>query len=63
MKSFAQRLMAYRDRNQWTTQALTEHLSDVVGRQISVRTVENWLQALKEPHPLWRDTIENAIAQ
>lgn len=61
MKSFAQRLTAYRDAHGWTNEALAEYLAKVIGRAVARRTVECWLIGQREPHPLWRKEIEKAL--
>lgn len=60
-KPFADRLKRFRDRKRWTTGALAEYIAEQVGTELSVRTVENWLQGIKKPHPIWRNKIEEAI--
>ena len=60
MKSLAARLVAFRDRNQWTNSGLAEFLSLRLGRKISVRNIENWIQGRK-PHAIWRRHVEEAI--
>ncbi len=60
-KGFARQLVAFRDKQQWTNAGLADYLSRVTGREISVRTLENWLQG-RRPHVIWREQIEKAIA-
>lgn len=58
---FAERLRRFRDRQRWTTAALAEFIGEQIGNELSVRTCENWLQGIREPHPIWRSKIEEAI--
>lgn len=60
--SFSKRLVAFRDANQWTNAGLAEHLSKVIGREISVRTIENFIQGRK-PHLIWKHHFEAAIKE
>ena len=61
MKTFAQHLIAYRDANQWTNEGLALDLSRKIGRAVSVRTIENWIQGRKKPHAIWRRWVKEAI--
>jgi hypothetical protein len=59
--TFAARLAAYREAHQWSNPALAQTLSQKIGRTISVRTLESWIQGRK-PHKLWREQLEKAIS-
>lgn len=60
MKSFADRLTKFRDRHQYTNAGLAQFLSVKIGRDISVRSLESWVQG-RQPHQIWRRALEEAI--
>lgn len=61
VKTFSARLTKFRDSRRWPNAALAEYLSDQTRHPISTRTVEDWIQGKRRPHPIWRNTIEAAI--
>ena len=62
-QKFSHQLQAFRERKRWTAHMIAEYLSGIVGREISDKSIVNWMNGLREPHPIWRAKIEEAIRQ